>query len=125
MISVLLTIPRAKAAAAPAAEQVEIGLYRTDAGEIFKVQESASGNRYAKKLVPITGTRLTETDERVKFEFAYEPGAVKRLTAAMRLTLDDAKAFGIQYGVCAVCGLRLKDAKSVALGVGPVCITKF
>jgi hypothetical protein len=123
MITALLALP--KKGAAVAAAPLEVGMYRNDAGEIFKVQESATGNRYAKKLVPIGGQRLTESDDSVRFEFEYAPGAIKSLTAAQRLTLDEAKAFGIKYGVCCVCNRTLKDAKSVALGIGPVCITKL
>ena len=122
MITVLLALPKKGAATA---EAIEVGMYRTEAGEIFKVQESKTGNRYAKKLVQIGGQRLTEEGETVAFEFAYAPGAVRSLTAAMRLSLEEAKAFGIKYGVCCVCGKTLSDAKSVAAGIGPVCITKL
>jgi len=123
-ITVLLALPK-KSAGGPAAEPLAVGMYRTEAGEIFKVQESKAGNRYAKKLVQIGGNRLTEAGETVQFEFEYAPGAVRSLTAAMRLTVEEAKAFGIRFGVCCVCGKTLTEAKSVALGIGPVCITKL
>lgn len=100
----------------------EPGMYRDPAGTIFKVQKSKdSGRLYAKRLQPIGGRRLTETDETVRFEFAYDKGAIYRLDASQRLSLDDAKAFGIRYGVCCVCGAFLKDAVSVAAGIGPIC----
>lgn len=99
------------------------GMYRDADGEIFKVQKSReSGRLYAKHLTPIGGKRLIDADESVVgFEFTYAAGAVYRLTPAMRMTLDEAKAFGIRFGVCCVCGAHLKDATSVALGIGPVC----
>lgn len=128
LITFLLALPKATpAAGAPSAERVtEPGMYRTAAGDIFKVQASRDDatRLYAKQLTPIGGQRLTETDDTVRFEFAYVAGAIKSLTPADRMSLDDAKAFGIRYGVCCVCGAPLKDATSVARGIGPVCITK-
>ena len=114
--------PVAATTAAP--ERVtEVGMYRNAAGDIFKVQKSKqSGNLYAKALVQIGGKRMVDdTEEVVSFEFQYSAGAVYGLTPAMRMSLEDAKAFGIRYGVCCVCGITLKDATSVALGIGPVC----
>jgi hypothetical protein len=102
----------------------EPGMYRNAAGALFKVQESGTGNLYAKALTPIGGARLTETDAVVRWEFTYAPGAMRELCAEDRLPLDDARAFGIRYGVCCVCGRTLKDAASVAAGIGPVCVTK-
>lgn len=100
----------------------EPGMYRDASETIFKVQRSKSSDRlYAKKLQPISGTRLTETDERVRWEFVYDSGAVYRLEPSQRLSLDEAKSFGIRFGVCCVCGAFLKDATSVEQGIGPVC----
>ena len=123
LITALLACP--KQGAASPAEPLEVGMYRNESGEIFKVQESKTGNRYAKKLVQISGERLTEEGETVSFEFEYAPGAVRSLTAAMRLSLEEAKAFGLKFGVCCVCGKTLTEATSVARGIGPVCITKL
>lgn len=98
------------------------GMYRTPAGDIFKVQISkTSGKPYAKHLRPIGGERVTETGARVNFEFVYAPGAILSISEGMELSLESAKAFGLQYGVCCVCGAFLKDAKSVTAGIGPVC----
>jgi hypothetical protein len=110
------------AAPAPSADPVtEVGMYR-DGTDVYKVQKSRqSGHLYAKRLTAITGHRLTEADEVVTWEFQYAPGAFRVLTAASRMTLDEAKAFGIRYGICCVCGASLKDAESVARGIGPVC----
>jgi hypothetical protein len=125
------TKPRAAAAAGDATQQgttttrppvTEMGMYRDADGIIYKVQESqTTGNLYAKALTAIKGQRLNEQDEIVRWEFAYAPGAMRTLSADDRLSIDDAKAFGIRYGVCCVCGRTLSDAKSVAAGIGPIC----
>lgn len=103
------------------------GMYQHPNGDIFKVQISkTSGKPYAKKLQPIGGARLVDaTEERVNFEFVYAPGEIRTLTSEMAMTMEAAKAFGLRYGVCCVCGAFLKDAKSVAAGIGPVCGKRF
>jgi hypothetical protein len=121
-------IERLLATLPPAAPDpvTEPGIYRTADARLFKVQRSKeSGNLYAKELVAIGGDRLTENGETVQWEFRYAAGAIYRLTATERVTLEQAKAFGIQYGVCCVCGALLKDAKSVAAGIGPVCAKRI
>jgi hypothetical protein len=121
LITQLLAMP--KKVLPPSKQSVtEIGIYRSADGSVYKVQESKqSGNLYAQKLTPIGGDRLNETGATVHWTFVYAPGAIKSLTPADRLTLEQAKAFGIKYGVCIVCGRLLSDAKSVANGIGPVC----
>jgi hypothetical protein len=109
-------------AAAGTSPVTEPGMYKADDGSIYKVQESkTSGNLYAKVLRVIGGERLVETGDKMHADFEYAPGAVRSLRADQRMTLDEAKAFGIQYGFCIVCGAFLKDATSVAAGIGPVC----
>lgn len=100
----------------------EPGMY-AHAGVIFKVQRSkASENLYAKRLVDIGGSRLSEDGEHVvHWEFQYDPGAIRTLTASDRMTVEQARSFGIRFGVCCVCGTTLVDAKSVQAGIGPVC----
>ena len=52
----------------------------------------------------------------------YEGKApLKSLTPAMKLTYEDAKQFGVIYGVCCACARTLTDELSVYLGIGPVC----
>lgn len=102
---------------------LKAGMYQTPAGDIFKVQVSKqSGRPYAKHLRLIGGERMVDaTEERVNFEFVYAPGAILAIKPEMTMTLEAAKAFGLRYGVCCVCGAFLKDARSVAAGIGPVC----
>jgi hypothetical protein len=108
------------------ATPVDVGMYRDAAGRIYKVQRSKTTEKlYAKELTPIGGERLTDDDSVVQFEFVYAPGAMRTLTSADRLSIADAKAFGIRYGVCCVCGRTLSDAKSVAAGIGPICARRL
>lgn len=106
LIEELFATPRAAAAAAAA---LEVGMYRTADGSIYRVQASReTGNLYAKRLVVGVG-------------FEYAPGAIRSLTAADRMTLEEAQAFGVETGICCVCAALLTDPKSVSRGIGPVC----
>jgi len=97
---------------------LEEGVYRRD-GQIFRVQRSReSGNLYAKRLE----LDLMSGD---KPRFVYAKGAITALTSAHRMTREDAKAFGVETGICCVCGAFLTDAKSVSEGIGPVCAKRF
>lgn len=80
---------------------------------IFKVQKAVhgSGNLYAKELV--------------NGSFVYAPGAIRSLSADTKMTLEQAKEYGVLYGVCCVCAKTLTDEKSIEAGVGPVCAKKF
>jgi hypothetical protein len=89
------------------------GMYRNNAGVIYKVQASRETGRLYAKFLDVAMR---------KFEF--EAGAMRNLSAEMRMSIDEAKAFGVEYGFCVVCGKFLTDARSVAQGIGPVCITK-
>lgn len=94
------------------AEDLEIGMYRVD-GEIFKVQRAVhgSGHLYAK--------RLTEDG------FEYATGAIRKIKASDRMTLDEAKEYGRLTNTCCQCGRTLTDETSIAEGIGPVCAGKI
>jgi len=88
---------------------LSVGMYRTPDGEIYRVQASReTGRLYAKHLDLING-------------FEYEAGAIFKITASDRMTLEQAKLFGVETGFCCVCGILLTDPKSVQAGIGPVC----
>jgi hypothetical protein len=88
---------------------LSLGMYRTADGEIYRVHESReTGRLYAKRLDLING-------------FEYAKGAIYTLTLSDKMTLEQAKAFGVETGFCCVCGIFLTDPKSVANGIGPVC----
>jgi hypothetical protein len=89
---------------------VGAGMYQTADGTIYKVRLSkTNGNPYALRLDP---------DSR---SFEYEQGAIRSLSADNRLTVEQAKAFGAEHGICCVCGADLTDPTSVARGIGPIC----
>lgn len=95
----------------------EMGIYvQHDADDngidIYRVRESKAGNLYALLLDPTTG------------DFEYARGAIRNLSAADRLTSDEAALLGQALGMCIVCGATLTDPESVARGIGPVCAKK-
>jgi hypothetical protein len=123
VITSLKAIPRRAREDAPT--PVEPGVYEVD-GEVFVVKPNRQGTRvYAKRLVTINGTRLTEADSHEHFDFEYAPGAIRRIRPEHRMDLERAKELTIRYGRCLNCGRRLKDATSVERGIGPVCIKAF
>jgi hypothetical protein len=101
----------------PAADEVTEGMYRKD-GEIYKVQRAihGSGQLYAKKLVG---------SKNAGWGFEYAAGAIRKLTTADKMTLEEAKEWGALYGTCCVCGRTLTDENSIAEGIGPICASKF
>ena len=107
-IDQLLKTPRVLVSSKPTLED---GIYIKD-GVVYKVQTSGADRKYAKVLQTGGG-------------FSYVAGAIKSLTAQHKITLEQAKAYGIQFGVCCVCGALLTDAKSVDAGIGPVCAKKW
>lgn len=101
----------------------EAGAYRTAAGDVYRVQASReTGRLYAKRLDPMTG------------KFDYVKGSIYTLSAAMRMTLEQAAEFGREsaraakeagrpYGWC-VYGHKLTHPDSIAAGIGPICAGK-
>jgi hypothetical protein len=103
----------------------EPGVYR-QGEQVFLVQFTKDTQRlYAKRLVNFDGTRLAQDGEHVKFEWEFAPGAVHRLTPSDKMSVEEAKAFMLVYKSCLRCNRKLKAAKSVEQGIGPVCITYF
>lgn len=91
----------------------EVGMYRDDAGVVFRVKLSKQGRLYAMRFVP---------EAQVKSErFVYAGGAVRTLRADNRMSVADAQRIGVQFGICCVCGAELTASESVANGIGPVC----
>ena len=103
----------ARVAAAPANPVTEVGMYLNGAGVAYRVKMSRQGRLYASRFVPEAQVRADR--------FVYEGGAVYRLDASMRMTLEQAKALGAQYSQCCVCGRDLSAEQSVEAGIGPVC----
>jgi len=97
----------------PANPVTEVGMYRDADGIVYRVKRSQAGRLYASRYVPEAQARADR--------FVYAGGAVYRLSASDRLTLEDAKALGAQYAQCCVCGRDLSASESVEAGIGPVC----
>lgn len=92
----------------------ELGMYRNAEGVMFRVKRSRqSGNLYAMRFVPEAQAKADR--------FVYERGGVFRLSADMRMTVEQAQLVGVQFGICCVCGAELTATESVANGIGPVC----
>lgn len=118
----LMALPKPQTAPAAALTQ---GVYKVE-DEIFVVKSNREHTRlYAKKLVEINGERLTDADTVVHIEFEYAPGAIYRILPEHKMSVEEGKALTIRYGRCICCGRKLKAAKSVEQGIGPVCITYF
>jgi len=98
---------------------LEPGMYRTASGDIYRVQPSRETGRLYAKRMDWNGT----PGEKPRFEYAA--GAVYSLTPSDRMTVTDAEEWGVETGVCCVCGAFLSDERSVARGIGPVCAGKF
>lgn len=117
LIDILLKMadaPRPTAPAVTRTSRVELadGMYLKD-GVVYKIQHAVhgSGRQYAKQLDGNT--------------FTYAQGAITRLTAEDKMTLEQAKEYGALYGTCCVCGRTLTDEKSIEAGIGPICAGKF
>lgn len=103
----------APAAPAPVAKKAdpEDGFYISDTDIVFKVQTSKTGNKYAKELNPNDGT------------WAYVGRAPFNGTLSP-LTLEKAKAWGLNTIRCCICGRQLDNPESRAAGIGPVCASR-
>lgn len=102
------------------------GVYQRDDGEIFVVKFNRQRTGvYAKRLVEVTGDRLTEDGDRVKVDFEYAPRALSTLTRGQQMTLEAARPYLVRYENCMVCGVLLRAATSVERSIGPVCVRMF
>ena len=107
LIDALMALPRLVEAPAPS------GLHVLD-GEVYRVVVSrGSGRPYALLLVEAPGA------------FEYAPGAVRHLSEDTMMTLEEARDYGVRYGVCVACGRTLTNPESIEYGIGPVCRTRY
>jgi hypothetical protein len=112
LISTLLAMPKANTAS-PVVPVTEVGMYQLANGAIYRVKPTRqSGYLYAMRL-------------NIEGGFDYEQGAIRKISATDKMTLEQAQAFGVATGLCCVCGAFLTDPKSVAQGIGPVCASRF
>jgi hypothetical protein len=110
-------------------ESLTAGVYRTAAGEFFRVYPARSGSHMlAKRMITSDGSARTFIPRASQFDeisFEYAGAATRFVKLADRLSADEAARFGAQFGVCMVCGAALTDPDSVAAGIGPVCKAKY
>jgi len=93
---------------------IDEGIYRMPDGSVFKVQKNRKKDKvYAKRLI------LNYDGNKARFR--YERGAVLQLKPEYKMSLEEAKEWGILYGTCCVCGATLSDEQSVKDGIGPQC----
>jgi hypothetical protein len=106
------------------------GWYVVD-GEPWKVQWNRERTRkYAKRLEQRPGGGGGGLDRDAGHhpaagEWVYVPGGLGIVARKGEpMTLEVAQQYGKLYGVCAICGRTLTDEKSIADGIGPVCIER-
>ena len=106
------------------------GWYVVD-GEPWKVQWNRERTRkYAKRLEQRPGGGGEGLDRDAGHhpaagEWVYVPGGLGIVARKGEpMTLEVAQQYGKLYGVCAICGRTLTDEKSIADGIGPVCIER-
>lgn len=104
----------------------EDGMYK-HGDTFYKLKFAKTGNLWAHRLVMLmTAEEAKAAAERgektraAKFVFAGSPKKLG-ITSGMKLTYEDAKAFGALYSTCCECGRLLTNDLSVYLGIGPVC----
>lgn len=116
LIGSLLKMPRVIAGSGRPVhdDDLELGVYHTPEGAIYRVHKSRETGRLYAKMFDIE-----------EMKFVYSAGAMRFLTPEMKMTLAEAKQFGVETGICCVCGAYLTDDKSVAEGIGPVCAKRF
>lgn len=118
-------IKQPKKQANSSGQTVEPGVYVL--GDwIVKLQMNKAGtNAYTSRWVETKSEYLNENDEHVKGKWEYDPQLKGMLRPEHRMTMEQAKAFILKYGQCAKCAHKLKAAKSVEEGIGPVCKKYF
>jgi hypothetical protein len=118
----------APAEAAPAARQEHVsqaiaggpGSWGTPAEEgVYVVQ-----GRIYRVVVKANGSGRPYAEEMVRGKYVYAKGWVFRLRPEDRLTLAQAKEWGLKEVRCIRCGIELTKPSSREAGIGPTCATK-
>lgn len=107
-------------AATKPAPVTEIGLYKKPNGVVFRVKVGkTSGHLYAERLVKADKYNQTFA------QFEYAPGALKELTADMRMTLAEVEEYNLDIVNCCICGRVLTKKSSKDAKIGPICASKY
>lgn len=82
--------------------------------EVAEVRISKAGRSYGCQLDAETG------------KFEYDPGLILRIERiGVPLSQEGAIEYARRTGRCAICGRKLTTERSVAAGIGPVCIKRI
>jgi hypothetical protein len=97
------------------------GVYRKN-GTVYVVKNSRRnpGQRYAVRMVE-SSDRMTQSGDKVKFEFEIARGMVFELTEADRVPDVEVAELMTRYGHCIMCNHAIKRFKSVERMMGPRC----
>lgn len=97
----------------PLNHELAPGMYRR-ADRLYRVYPARNGGHLLAK-------QLVSNGPDGGWSFEYAGSAPRFVSPVDRMTLEEAKAWGAQYGSCCVCGALLTDPESVARGIGPIC----
>lgn len=97
------------------AEDVEVGLYLVD-GVAYKVKRAVYGSGYL---------YACPWSEALQGFGEKEAGAIRKIRASHRMTVEQAGPYGLAMSACAHCGRDLTDEDSIARGLGPICAGKY
>lgn len=102
------------------------GMFKKD-DAFYKLRFAKTGKLWAHKLVMLmtpeqakAAAEAGSTKRAAKFVFKGSPQTLG-IREDMKLTYEDAKAFGALYNTCCECGRLLTNELSVYLGIGPKC----
>lgn len=124
-LDVLFKAPRIREESKPKAERITEGMYRAPDGRIIKVQAArGSGNLYAKLWELFDEPEDTKKGKKYG-EFVFVSGLIREVRPEWRMTLDEAKAHGVEFHFCIRCGIELTNPESIENGIGPICISKI
>lgn len=102
----------------PTAVELTVGIYRHNDGRIVQAKPNRQGTRMYGKLYDSAGRC-----------WVYEPGLLRGLTEAHRMTLEECKALSVELGACCMCGCELTatvdGVPPSERYIGPICKAKI
>jgi len=119
------------------APELPDGVYRDPkSSKIYKVKKAVhgSGLKVAHQLIIEEEVSVIDNSNRYEHDvikikkpvgrFKYVGLASKHVTLNWKLSLEEAKKWGVLYGVCCNCGRTLTKEESIQAGIGPICAGK-
>ena len=101
------------------------GMYKKD-GELYKVATTRTSGQLVGYKWNLFATP-EPTKRGLKYgEFEYLGKAIlNKLSPNDKLSIEEAKAIGVEFHYCCVCGIELTNQDSIDAGIGPICASKF